>query len=136
MPELWSEDESSYSVLPMRFASSEEWDPASELPPVGYLRPDTICDGLSEEVSRSLCGYYLERFGRILHHNVDKVLLVGGCSKPRFGGGEIIRPIEICVAGRATAEWDDSVIPVADLAEDACLSWICFTGGGKCSDVE
>lgn len=91
----------------------------------GRGHPDTICDALSEEVSRALCRYYLERFGRILHHNVDKVLLVGGSSKPRFGGGEIIRPIEIFVAGRATAEWFGSVIPVAELAEDACLSWIC-----------
>ena len=90
----------------------------------GRGHPDTICDALSEEVSRALCRYYLERFGRILHHNVDKVLLVGGSSKPRFGGGEIVRPIEIFVAGRATAEWFGSVIPVAELAEDACLSWI------------
>lgn len=90
----------------------------------GLGHPDTICDALSEEVSRALCRYYLERFGRILHHNVDKVLLVGGSSKPRFGGGEIIRPIEIFIAGRATAEWFGSVIPVAELAEDACLSWI------------
>ena len=88
----------------------------------GRGHPDTICDALSEEVSRALCRYYLERFGRILHHNVDKVLLVGGSSKPCFGGGEIIRPIEIFVAGRATAEWFGSVIPVAELAEDACLS--------------
>jgi S-adenosylmethionine synthetase len=90
----------------------------------GLGHPDTICDALSEDVSRALCRYYLERFGRILHHNVDKVLLVGGSSKPHFGGGEIVRPIEIFVAGRATAEWFGSVIPVAELAEDACLSWI------------
>jgi len=90
----------------------------------GLGHPDTICDALSEEVSRVLCRYYLDRFGRILHHNVDKVLLVGGSSKPRFGGGAIVRPIEIFVAGRATAEWFGSVIPVAELAEDACLSWI------------
>ena len=50
----------------------------------GRGHPDTICDALSEEVSRTLCRYYLERFGRILHHNVDKVLLVGGSSKPRL----------------------------------------------------
>lgn len=90
----------------------------------GLGHPDSICDALSEEVSRSLCRHYLERFGRILHHNVDKVLLVGGSSKPRFGGGEIVQPIEIFVAGRATAEWDGSAIPVADLTRDACLSWL------------
>ena len=39
----------------------------------GRGHPDTICDALSEEVSRALCRYYLEQFGRILHRNVDKV---------------------------------------------------------------
>jgi S-adenosylmethionine synthetase len=90
----------------------------------GLGHPDSICDALSEQVSRTLCLHYLERFGRILHHNVDKVLLVGGSSDPHFGGGAITQPIEIYVAGRATAEWDGSTIPVADLTKDACLSWI------------
>ena len=46
-------------------------------------------------------------------------------ANPALAAAEIIRPIEIFVAGRATAEWFGSVIPVAELAEDACLSWIC-----------
>jgi S-adenosylmethionine synthetase len=90
----------------------------------GLGHPDSICDALSEQVSRSLCVHYLERFGRILHHNVDKVLLVGGSSEPHFGGGAITHPIDIYVAGRAVAEWDGRTIPVADLTRDACLSWI------------
>ena len=114
--------------MALMIRSRSRLDPgASEVEVVerkGLGHPDTICDALSEEISRSLCRYYLERFGRILHHNVDKVLLVGGSSEPHFGGGTIIRPIEIYVAGRATMEWYGSVIPVAALAEDACLSWI------------
>jgi S-adenosylmethionine synthetase len=90
----------------------------------GLGHPDTICDALSEEVSRALCRYYLERFGRVLHHSVDKVLLVGGSSEPRYGGGDIVRPMEIVIAGRATAESEGATIPVADLAEHTCLSWI------------
>jgi S-adenosylmethionine synthetase len=108
--------------------SRPQLDPASNEVEVverkGFGHPDSICDALSEAVSRSLCQYYLEQFGHILHHNVDKVLLVGGSSTPRFGGGEILQPIEIFVAGRATATWNGSVIPVADLAKEACLSWI------------
>ena len=55
----------------------------------GIGHPDTICDALAEEVSRALSRTYLERFGRVLHHNVDKALLCGGSAAPRFGGGEI-----------------------------------------------
>jgi S-adenosylmethionine synthetase len=108
--------------------SRPKLDPASNEVEVverkGLGHPDSICDALSEAVSLSLCQYYLEQFGHILHHNVDKVLLVGGSSTPRFGGGEIAQPIEIFVAGRATAAWEGKVVPVSDLARDACLSWI------------
>ncbi|HEY7567610.1 MAG TPA: methionine adenosyltransferase, partial [Gemmatimonadaceae bacterium] len=51
--------------------------------------------------------------GAVLHHNVDKVLLAAGSSAPRFGGGEVIAPMEIYLAGRATHEVDGTVIPVA-----------------------
>lgn len=90
----------------------------------GLGHPDTICDALSEEVSRALSRYYLDHFGRILHHNVDKMLLVGGRSAPRFGGGDIMHPIEIYVAGRATTEWDGHTVPVGDVAHDDCVAWI------------
>jgi S-adenosylmethionine synthetase len=67
----------------------------------GLGHPDTICDALAEALSRALCGYYLERFGLILHHNVDKALLWGGAARPAFGGGEVTAPIELFIAGRA-----------------------------------
>ena len=53
----------------------------------GLGHPDTICDLLSEELSRALARYYLDNFGSVLHHNVDKSLLVGGRSLPAFAGG-------------------------------------------------
>ena len=44
----------------------------------GLGHPDSICDSLAEAVSLALCRFYRERFGLVLHHNVDKVLLRGG----------------------------------------------------------
>ncbi|HYB35895.1 MAG TPA: methionine adenosyltransferase [Mycobacterium sp.] len=44
----------------------------------GRGHPDTICDALAETLSRNRCREYRERFGRILHHNVDKALLCAG----------------------------------------------------------
>ncbi|MGC8596943.1 MAG: methionine adenosyltransferase [Thermocladium sp.] len=70
----------------------------------GLGHPDYISDAVSEAASRELSKYYLKEFGTILHHNLDKVLLVGGQASPRFGGGDIIHPIYIHVAGRATTE--------------------------------
>ena len=68
----------------------------------GLGHPDTICDALAENLSLALSRFYLERFGAILHHNVDKGLLCGGAARPAFGGGEVTEPIEIYLAGRAT----------------------------------
>jgi len=68
----------------------------------GKGHPDSLVDGASESVSLGLCNYYLERFGAILHHNVDKGILVGGQAEAKFGGGRVIQPIYLLVAGRAT----------------------------------
>ena len=85
----------------------------------GRGHPDTICDALAEAVGGALSRTYLERFGAILHHNVDKVLLVGGTSRPAFGGGEILEPIEIILAGRATREAMGEHIDVDAIAIEA-----------------
>lgn len=68
----------------------------------GRGHPDYIADGSAEAVSKALSKYYLENFGVILHHNVDKGLVVGGSSNPKFGGGDVLEPIYIIIAGRAT----------------------------------
>jgi S-adenosylmethionine synthetase len=86
----------------------------------GRGHPDTICDALAERASVTLCGAYRERFGRILHHNVDKALLRAGTSRPAFGGGEVLAPIEIYLAGRAVQEAGGVVLPAGDLVVEAC----------------
>jgi hypothetical protein len=63
----------------------------------GIGHPDTICDGVAEAFARRLCRFYLDRFGVILHQNVDKALLRAGVAA--FGGGEGAR------ADRALARW-------------------------------
>ncbi len=94
----------------------------------GIGHPDTICDAIAEEVSRRLSKYYLEEFGVILHHNVDKVLLVGGQANPKFGGGDVIQPIYILVAGRATievrTESGTKYIPIGPIILEAAKGWI------------
>ena len=85
----------------------------------GKGHPDTICDAVAEAAANALARHYLERFGAILHHNVDKVLLVGGVSRARFGGGEIVEPIAITLAGRATREVEGARVPVDELVLEA-----------------
>jgi S-adenosylmethionine synthetase len=89
----------------------------------GLGHPDTICDALAEELSLALCRYYREHFGFILHHNVDKALLWGGRSRVAFGGGEVIEPIEIFLAGRATREVQGVTVPVEELVVETSRQW-------------
>lgn len=90
----------------------------------GLGHPDTICDAIAEAFARRLCRFYLERFGVILHHNVDKALLRGGAARPAFGGGEVLEPVELWLGGRATDHYRGVPVPVAELAEDAARGWI------------
>jgi S-adenosylmethionine synthetase len=90
----------------------------------GLGHPDAICDALAEEVSRALSRFYLERFGRVLHHNVDKVLLCGGAARPAFGAGEIVEPLDVYICGRASLEVRGVHVPIEELAVTACRTWL------------
>ncbi|NYZ79728.1 methionine adenosyltransferase [Candidatus Micrarchaeota archaeon] len=90
----------------------------------GLGHPDTICDALGEEVSKALCLEYINRFGAILHHNADKITLVAGMSSPKFGAGEVISPIYIMLAGRATQNVGSELFPVQEIAIQACNDYL------------
>jgi len=85
----------------------------------GLGHPDTLADGISEAISSSLCRHYLEQSGQILHHNVDKVLIIAGQSAPRFGGGSILKPPSVVVGGRASRLQNKLL---SEIIEDAAAS--------------
>jgi S-adenosylmethionine synthetase len=94
----------------------------------GLGHPDYIADAASEVASRALCKHYLKEFNTLLHHNLDKTLLVGGQANPRFGGGVVVEPIYIIVAGRATTEVRIGgvtyQVPFGKLVVEAVKDWI------------
>ncbi len=90
----------------------------------GIGHPDTICDSVAEELSVALSKMYIDEFGAIMHHNVDKALLVGGIAEPVFGGGRVISPIEIYIVGRAIKERGDKRLPVEELAIETIQRWL------------
>ncbi len=81
----------------------------------GRGHPDSLIDGIVETASIELSKYYLNKFDIILHHNVDKGLIIGGESDAVFGKGIIIRPIEIILAGRATSLFENIKIPIEEI---------------------
>jgi len=90
----------------------------------GLGHPDTICDALAETLSRDLCREYRDRFGHVFHHNVDKALLRGGSATPAFGGGTVLEPISIYLAGRAVTKVGREAVPVDEIAIEGSRAWI------------
>ncbi|HLN83079.1 MAG TPA: methionine adenosyltransferase [Candidatus Binatia bacterium] len=86
----------------------------------GLGHPDTICDLVMEQVSQALSQAYLKYYGRILHYNCDKGLLVAGQVERRLGGGRVIEPMRLVIGDRATLvrEFD-----VRELAVETAKRW-------------
>ncbi len=90
----------------------------------GLGHPDYICDSIMNQVSVDLCKEYMNRFGAIMHHNIDKGMLVAGEVKTKFGGGVILKPMRLIFGDRATFEVEGEVIDVNNIAIDAAKQWI------------
>ena len=90
----------------------------------GIGHPDSICDGIAESISQTLSRYYIENFGRILHHSTDQVQLVGGKSNPVFGGGEILQPMYLLLSGRATMFYGSDIIPIHRIAIESARNYL------------
>lgn len=90
----------------------------------GLGHPDTICDEITEQISIELSHYYLKEFGAIMHHNVDKALLIGGQSQPAYNGGKILKPISLIIAGRATTNIMDKKVPIEEITIETSKKWL------------
>lgn len=90
----------------------------------GKGHPDTLIDGIVERASINLGRAYNESFGAVLHHNLDKGLIVGGEADVRFGGGKITKPIEVIIAGRAAKELNGSRIDVDGIVMDSAKEYL------------
>ncbi|MEX2724522.1 MAG: methionine adenosyltransferase [Candidatus Freyarchaeota archaeon] len=89
----------------------------------GVGHPDTICDSVMNEVSIALSKVYMEKFGAIMHHNVDKSLLAAGETETKFGGGKIKKPMLMVFGDRATFEVGGVEIPVREITINSAKKW-------------
>lgn len=90
----------------------------------GLGHPDTICDSVMNQISVDLSKEYINKFGVVLHHNVDKSLLAAGVATPAFNGGKVTEPMKFVFGDRATFKVGDEEIPVDDIAAKSASNWI------------
>jgi S-adenosylmethionine synthetase len=90
----------------------------------GTGHPDYMCDSIMEAISVELSQEYMREFGTVLHHNIDKGLLAAGKVEKRFGGGRVLKPMELTIGDRATFKAAGKSIPVVDIAKDTARAWL------------
>ncbi|MFK7974343.1 MAG: methionine adenosyltransferase [Rickettsiaceae bacterium] len=86
----------------------------------GWGHPDKLADDLAEELSRSYSRYTIKKCGAVLHHNFDKLCLIGGNAKVGYGSSQILQPIKVLVNGRASKSFGDTILDVDNLITTTC----------------
>lgn len=89
----------------------------------GVGHPDYICDSMMNDLSIELSREYLKRFGSIMHHNIDKAMLVAGEVRKRYGGGEVTKPMAMIIGDRATFLVNNDEVPVEEIAIRTGKNW-------------
>jgi S-adenosylmethionine synthetase len=89
----------------------------------GLGHPDYICDAIMEQISVNLSQKYLDTFGTILHHNIDKGMLIAGEVEGKLGGGRVLSPMKLIFGDRATFEANGVEIDVPGIAINTAKEW-------------
>ncbi len=89
----------------------------------GWGHPDKLADDLAEELSRAYARDTLSECGIILHHNFDKLCILGGGSRVSYGKGEMTNPIRVLINGRATNKFAGKNLNVEKLIKKTCLTF-------------
>ena len=91
----------------------------------GIGHPDSLIDGIVDATSQALSMEYLEKCGNtILHHNVDKGLIIGGATTAGFGKATMTKKIEVIVTGRATDRYNGVKIDVNGIAKEVATKYL------------
>ena len=85
----------------------------------GIGHPDSLCDGIAERISVEYTRWCEDNLGVLLHHNFDKVQLVAGEVEVGYGGGRMLKPIRIQIAGRGIPVFKGRKVPLDAIAIDA-----------------
>lgn len=90
----------------------------------GIGHPDSLIDGICDATSVALCKRYIEETGSIMHHNVDKGLIVGGAVEVGYGRGKVTKKIDVIVTGRATAQFNGKTIDPNEIAIEVAKDYL------------
>ncbi len=85
----------------------------------GKGHPDSLADAMAEEISCTYASYCLQNFRAVLHHNVDKLAIIGGHFRTDFGVSEFRKPVTVSLSGRMSTSFGDQEIDIWAIQEEA-----------------
>ena len=90
----------------------------------GLGHPDTLADGIAESISIEYTDYCLNKFKAVLHHNVDKIAVIGGLGEFDFGYAKMKKPIKIILNGRMSESFGKTTIDIKEIQVSATKKYI------------
>lgn len=90
----------------------------------GIGHPDTLADALAERMSVAYSRQCRDRFGAVLHHNLDKLYLRGGHARTGLGAHEMTEPTILVVGGRVSPSFGGAEIDYRALFEDVAHQYL------------
>lgn len=106
-----------------------DWQDPSRLPleiieRKGIGHPDTLADALADRISCAYSRFCLEKFGYVLHHNLDKLYIGGGLVQQGYAYRKTLKPIRVVTNGRISNSFGKRVIDISSLVEDTVRSYL------------
>ena len=90
----------------------------------GLGHPDTLADGVAEICSIEYSKYCLDNFGVVLHHNVDKTVILGGQCDLGYGHGTLLKPYRLLVGGRMSRSFGNQEIDIETIQITAAKNYL------------
>ncbi|GIH67840.1 methionine adenosyltransferase [Sphaerimonospora thailandensis] len=87
----------------------------------GVGHPDTLADGIAELASIRYSRHCLDVAGAVLHHNLDKVAVLGGRAAFAEADGAYDRPLRIVFGGRISTSFAGRPLAVREILEQAAV---------------
>ena len=86
----------------------------------GIGHPDTIADNLGEKLGSLLKEAYKWEYDKVMHYNVDKVLV--GSGKINYEKGTMIKPVNVVFAGQYTVLKKTDIMDLMETAVEETLA--------------
>jgi S-adenosylmethionine synthetase len=111
-------------MISVRHAPGPDGQPVEVVERKGLGHPDTLADALAERMSVAYSRRCQERFGAVLHHNLDKLYLRGGHCQTGLGAFEMTAPVTLTIGGRVSTSFGGQPVGHRELFEDVARGYL------------